>query len=84
LENILKSEIQLVINLNATEDQLTERIVARSKVTARPDDDPETVKNRIRLYNSTTVPTVQYYEKFNKVMQIDATKTVENVYQQIR
>lgn len=70
-------EIETIFNFDATEEEMCARIIARSKEHARPDDNEETVKHRIKLYNSTTKTATDYYTKFNKVAKIDAHHTIE-------
>lgn len=46
----------------------------------RNDDNEETVKNRISVYNDFTSPLIDYYEKAGKLVKIDGAKTPEEVF----
>ena len=50
------------------------------KLIQRNDDNEQTVKNRIAVYNDFTSPLVEYYEKAGKLIKIDGAKTPEEVF----
>ena len=45
----------------------------------RPDDQPETVKNRLKIYHQQTAPLIDYYRKRGKVAVIDGELSIEKV-----
>lgn len=49
----------------------------------RADDTEETVENRIEVYNSQTMPLVEYYEKAGNIAHIDGSIGLENVFNTI-
>lgn len=49
----------------------------------RPDDSEETVANRIEVYNEQTAPLIGYYEKTGKLVHIDGSIGLENVFAEI-
>ena len=49
----------------------------------RPDDQPETVKNRLEVYHRQTAPLIDYYGKTGKVTVIDGDLSIEKVSQEI-
>lgn len=49
----------------------------------RADDNEETVSNRIEVYNSQTMPLVEYYEKAGNIAHIDGAIGLENVFNSI-
>ena len=50
-----------------------------SELYQREDDRPETVKNRIRVYNQQTAPLIEYYKQRGKLAEIDGTQPIETV-----
>lgn len=50
------------------------------KLIQRNDDNEQTVKNRIAVYNDFTSPLIEYYEKAGKLVKIDGAKTPEEVF----
>ncbi|MDE6302741.1 MAG: adenylate kinase [Clostridia bacterium] len=50
----------------------------------RDDDKPETVQNRLRVYQEQTEPLITYYGKQGKVVDIPATGTVQEIFAEIK
>lgn len=46
----------------------------------RPDDNEETVKNRIRVYQEQTKPILDYYQDKGLVINIDGSQNVEDIF----
>jgi adenylate kinase len=59
--------------------------VARQRMAerARVDDTPEVIENRLRTYHEQTAPLVEWYRAHDKVVPIDGTPGVEEVWKQI-
>lgn len=55
----------------------------RGKLIIRADDAEETVRERQRVYESTTLPLLEYYDKQGKLLTVDGNGTVEEVYDRI-
>ena len=49
----------------------------------RPDDNLETVTNRIDVYEAQTMPLIDYYEKAGNLVHIDGSTGLENVFADI-
>ncbi len=54
-----------------------------SELYQRDDDCPETVENRIRVYNQQTAPLIDYYRKHGLLAEIDGTQPIEQVTQDL-
>lgn len=50
----------------------------------RPDDNEETAKQRIEIYEEQTSPLIEYYSKLGKLSKFDGNKDVEEVYVDIK
>jgi adenylate kinase len=50
-----------VIYLDAPREELVRRILARAEIEGRADDNPDTVANRLRVFDAATSPLVEYY-----------------------
>jgi adenylate kinase len=50
----------------------------------RDDDKEETVKERLRVYKSQTEPLIEYYGKKGIVYDVDGTKSIEGVFEEIK
>ena len=51
-----------------------------SLLAQRKDDEPETVRKRIHVYNNETAPLVEHYKKKKKLANIDASKKPKEVF----
>ena len=49
----------------------------------RADDNEETVKKRLAVYNEQTAPVLDFYKKQNKVYEIDGAQKLENITKDI-
>ncbi|HRF60016.1 MAG TPA: adenylate kinase [Fimbriimonadaceae bacterium] len=49
----------------------------------RADDQPETIRKRLRLFHETTEPVIGYYARSGRLVRIDGTRSPEEVYQSI-
>lgn len=49
----------------------------------RDDDSEASVLNRLRIYDEQTEPLISYYAQFDKLENIDGSKSIEKVFEQI-
>jgi len=49
----------------------------------RPDDNEETVRNRLKVYHEQTAPLIEYYKTKGILREIDGSKSIEEITQQI-
>ncbi|GAA5831075.1 hypothetical protein JCM3766R1_006226 [Sporobolomyces carnicolor] len=73
----------LVLFLVCPENILQERLLERGKTSGRDDDNAESIKKRFQTFINTSMPVVDYYRKQGKVVDIDSSKTIEQVYEEI-
>merc|ERR1712000_75475 len=73
---------QAIVNLEADETAMTERILARAATSGRSDDNVEALKKRFATHRESCEPVIAYYEKVGRVKTINANGTVEEVYTQ--
>ncbi|HET7334210.1 MAG TPA: nucleoside monophosphate kinase, partial [Rhizomicrobium sp.] len=65
---------------------LVERQAQRIKEsggTARSDDTPETLKNRLAVYYQNTAPVIDYYRQQGKLVTVDGMAPIGDVTRQI-
>ena len=55
-----------------------------SKLIQRDDDTEEVVRNRLEVYKKSTMPLVEYYEKQGKLVKIDGTGKIEEIFERIK
>jgi adenylate kinase len=71
--------LDAVIELKADADELVRRVIQRSRDSNRPDDNPEVVRKRLEVYESSTAPLVDYYKGQGLVKTVDGMEPVDNV-----
>ena len=56
---------------------------AKNSFYQRNDDKEDVIKNRLKVYHSTTKPVLQYYSRHNNVIDIDGLQEIEKVAKDI-
>jgi adenylate kinase len=49
----------------------------------RPDDNEETVRNRLKVYHNQTAPLIEYYRKKGVLFEVDGSKSIDEITQQL-
>ncbi|WWC98065.1 hypothetical protein V866_004955 [Kwoniella sp. B9012] len=81
-ESVVKSSF--VLFFSTTEAILLERLLERGKTSGRDDDNKESIVKRFRTFVETSMPVVDYYRKLGKVVEIDSSPPIDEVYQKVR
>lgn len=68
-----------VIYLDAPRDELVRRILARAEIEDRSDDNPQTVANRLRVFDEATRPLIDHYRERELLHVIDADQHEDDV-----
>ena len=68
-----------VIYLDAPREELVRRILARAEVEGRADDNPETVENRLRVFDEATRPLIDYYRGRGLLQVVNADQDEDDV-----
>lgn len=63
---------------------LSERCLKRGENSGRVDDNEESIKKRIKVFHSQSLPAIDHFKQIGKLRRIDATGDVEEVYEQTR
>lgn len=81
-EDVCESSFTLFFD--CTEEEMLKRLLNRGKTSGRADDNIESIKKRFRTFKETSYPVVEYYRKLDKVIDVKALDTPENVYAQVK
>ena len=88
LDDLLKqksNEINVVLALEVTEEELVKRLLGRGATSGRSDDTNETIiRARIKEYHDKTTAVATYYAQFNKVVAVKGEGTVESIYADLK
>jgi adenylate kinase len=86
LETMLNEKglsLDAAIYLQVPNDVVVERLSARSETEDRDDDDEETVRNRLRVFDESTTPLLDHYREKNLLVEIDGVGDEEEVFARI-
>jgi adenylate kinase len=72
-------KINYVIRLDVPDEDVIQRIVKRAVTEGRSDDNPKTVKERLKIYHGETEPVIKHYRSQNKLIDIDGRPSVEAI-----
>jgi len=76
-------ELQAVVHLVVSRDELRKRLLARAEAEGRADDTLETIEHRLDVYESETEPLIAYYAGRGLVVDIDGEQPVQKVFDDI-
>ncbi len=77
------SDFEFVLFMDCPEKVMEERLLKRGQTSGRSDDNEATIRKRFRTFVETSMPVVEYFEAKGKVRRIDATQSVEEVFEQV-
>jgi adenylate kinase len=82
LEEIEKP-LDVVLLLEVSDDVAVERLLQRGAVEHRADDEPDAIRNRLRLYHELTEPVVERYRAEGRLVPVNGEQPVEDVHDEI-
>jgi adenylate kinase len=71
------------VQLEVDTDLLVARIAGRAKEQGRVDDSPESVRNRLNVYNEVTAPVVDYYRQRGMLKVVHGEGSMDDVFTRI-
>lgn len=78
------AKVDAVVGLEVADEELVDRLIKRGLESHRSDDNPETIQNRLKVYNSQTAPLRDFYTKAGKYHAIEGSGAVEDIFHSIR
>ncbi len=76
-------QINRVVQLEVTEEELKRRIAERKKISGRADDDEEKLMKRIDEYFNKTIHVLPYYQNQGKVASVNGIGDIEVIFDSI-
>jgi adenylate kinase len=86
LESLLKrigQPLDCAVLLNVPEQMLLDRVAGRAAAEGRKDDTPETVRERLTVYQSQTAPVVEHFRELGCLVEVDGVGAMDEVYARI-
>ena len=71
--------LDAVVQLDVGTDLLVQRIAGRAAEQGRADDTPESVRNRLNVYNEQTAPVVDFYAARGTLERVDGVGELDEV-----
>ena len=84
LLNKHNASLDIVVGLEVEEDELIARLINRGKTSGRSDDNMETIKKRLEVYNNQTNPLRNHYKEQGKYVSIHGMGSVEDIFGRIK
>jgi adenylate kinase len=79
----LRQPMDLAVQLEVDYEQIVERLVQRAIAEKRPDDTPDVVRNRLKVYDEVTAPVIDFYRNQGKLAHLDGVGSLDEVFTRI-
>jgi adenylate kinase len=76
--------LSIVFEFQLSDDTATERLLRRSKLEGRADDEPEAIAKRLALYHEQTEPLVGHYRLRGNLVGIHADGSIDEVFAEVQ
>jgi adenylate kinase len=78
------ARVDPVLVLEVEEAELVRRLLGRAATEGRSDDNPESIKQRLRVYHEQTAPLVAHYERQGVVKRVAGMGAVNEIQSRVR
>ena len=79
-----QTPISVMLALEVDKDELVKRLLLRGKDSGRADDqDVSIIENRIKVYNESTAPVIDYYAAQGKYIGVDGMGSIEEIFDRL-
>ena len=75
--------MDFAVQLEVPTDLLVERIAGRATAEGRADDSPESVRNRLDIYDCQTAPVIDFYRQHGKLTVVEGVGSLDDVFNRI-
>lgn len=79
-----KADVKFVLFFDCSNEVCIDRCLERGKSSGRADDNRESLQKRIQTYLHSTKPIIDQYEKEGKVRTVDASRSVDEVFADVK
>jgi adenylate kinase len=70
--------------LTVDNEVVVARLLKRAEIEGRADDNEETIRERMRVYDSETAPLLKFYQKTKVLIEVSGMGAIEEVGQRVR
>lgn len=75
--------VEKAVQLDVAEETLLGRLAGRAKAEGRADDNPESVRKRLSVYQEQTAPVIDYYAERGTLVRVPGEGTVDEILARI-
>ena len=79
----LGQKFDAAVQLTVDNEQIIERLAGRAKAEGRADDNPESVRKRLEVYDAQTAPVIEFYRQHGQHTVVDGVGSLDEVFQRI-
>ena len=79
----LGTPLECCLAITTEGEAVVKRLLARAEIEGRPDDNEETIRERMQVYESQTAPLLDYYRKCDLLVEVDGMGTVDEVFARV-
>lgn len=76
-------DLKTILYFDCDEKELVKRLLHRGQTSGRSDDNEETIKQRLNVFNEQSKPVIDHYSKSGKVCRIDANRPVDKITEEV-
>jgi UMP-CMP kinase len=80
-ERVTGAEPNIVLFFDCPEEEMVKRVLSRNQ--GRVDDNIDTVKKRLEVFNALNLPVVNYYSEKGKLYKIPAVGTEDEIFERV-
>lgn len=79
----IEQPLDLALKLNVPTEAIVQRCEIRYRAEGRKDDEPDTVRERLRVYAEQTAPVAKHFAEIGKLVELDGVGELGEVFQRI-
>ncbi len=75
--------MDFAVQLEVDNELLIDRLAGRAKAEGRADDNPESVRKRLKVYDEQTAPVIEFYRAHGQLTVVNGVGTLDEVFNRI-
>lgn len=77
-------ELDCCLALTVDNEAVVQRLLKRGEIEGRTDDNEETIRDRMRVYDNETAPLLEFYRSRGRLVEVAGMGTIEEVGARVR
>ncbi len=79
----LATPLECCLVIRVDSEAVVKRLMARAEIEGRSDDNEETIRERMRVYEDQTAPLLDYYRSRSLLSEVDGMGNVDQVFERV-